>query len=125
MSQNPAFDSSIPVLTEVVLEPLVLEPVPPAAPPAAPEQGRVNIVQAMQFIGQPPPPPAAQPAAANQVERALWVATLTPQGFVKAAQANNATSRRGRNNTTEVTFTLANRPVTGVINAQEIGRAHV
>jgi len=30
MSQNPAFDSSIPVLTEVVLEPL------PAAPEAAP-----------------------------------------------------------------------------------------
>lgn len=92
--------------------------IPAPAPPAAPEQGRVNIVQALQFIGQPPPPPAAQPAAANQVERALWVAMLTPQGFVKAAQANNATSRRGRNNTTEVTFTLANRPVTGVINAQ-------
>jgi hypothetical protein len=39
MNQNPAFDSSIPVLTEVVLEPAPADPAPaelaPAEPPAA------------------------------------------------------------------------------------------
>ncbi|KQQ87897.1 hypothetical protein [Massilia sp. Leaf139] len=36
MSQNPAFDSSIPVLTEVVLEPAALTPA--EAEPAAPQE---------------------------------------------------------------------------------------
>lgn len=92
-------------------------PAPP--PPAAPEAGRVTVGQAMAVIGQPPPAPAAQPAPGNAVERSLFVATLTPQGFLKAAMANNATTRRGRNNTTEVSFTMAGKyPVSGVINAQ-------
>jgi glyoxylase-like metal-dependent hydrolase (beta-lactamase superfamily II) len=91
---------------------------PQVATPAA-EAGRINVDQALALVGARPQPPAAQPAPANAVERMLWVATLTPQGFVKAAQANNATSKKGRNNTTEVTFTLAGKyPVTGVINAQ-------
>ena len=54
MSQNPAFDSSIPVLTEVVMEPLVLEPVPGSGP-AEPE------AKAAEPIGEPSTPTQAAP----------------------------------------------------------------
>ena len=91
--------------------------VPPPAAPVAPEAGRVSLDQALATVGARPPAPAAQPAAANQVERMLWL-HATPQGFVKAAMANNATTRGGRNNSTEVSFTVSGRQVTGVINAQ-------
>ena len=36
MNQNPAFDSSIPVLTEVVLEPAPADPAPAELPAAGP-----------------------------------------------------------------------------------------
>jgi glyoxylase-like metal-dependent hydrolase (beta-lactamase superfamily II) len=61
-------------------------------------------------------PPAA-PNAAAQPERmlALWA---TPQGFVKAAMANNATTRPGRGGT-EVSFTVGGKyKMTGTINGQ-------
>jgi glyoxylase-like metal-dependent hydrolase (beta-lactamase superfamily II) len=92
--------------------------VPPAPPPAQPEAGRITAAQALQTVGALPPGAGAQPAAGNQTERMLWL-LATPHGFVKAAQANNATSRRGRNNTTEVSFTVGGKyQMTGVINAQ-------
>jgi glyoxylase-like metal-dependent hydrolase (beta-lactamase superfamily II) len=62
------------------------------------------------------PPPAA-PAAANAVERmlALWA---TPQGFIKAAMMNNATTKNARGGT-EVSFTVGGKyKMTGTINAQ-------
>ena len=62
-------------------------------------------------------PPQAAPAPANQVERmlAIW---STPQGFIKGALANKATSRRA-NAGTEVTFTVGGKyRLTGVINAR-------
>ena len=62
------------------------------------------------------PPPAA-PAAANAVERmlALWA---TPQGFIKAAMMNNATTKNARGGT-EVSFTVGGKyKITGTINAQ-------
>jgi hypothetical protein len=61
-------------------------------------------------------PPAA-PNAAAQPERmlALWG---TPQGFVKAAMANNATTRQARGGS-EVSFTVDGKyKMTGTINGQ-------
>jgi glyoxylase-like metal-dependent hydrolase (beta-lactamase superfamily II) len=62
-------------------------------------------------------PPAPAPAPGNAVERmlALWA---TPQGFVKAAMANNATTKKVKGGT-EVSFTVGGKyKMTGVINAQ-------
>lgn len=63
------------------------------------------------------PAPQAAPQAAAQPERmlALWA---TPQGFVKAAMANNATTRQVRGGT-EVTFTTGGKyKMVGTINGQ-------
>ena len=63
------------------------------------------------------PAPQAAPQAAAQPERmlALWA---TPQGFVKAAMANNATTRQARGGT-EVTFTTGGKyKMVGTINGQ-------
>jgi glyoxylase-like metal-dependent hydrolase (beta-lactamase superfamily II) len=62
------------------------------------------------------PPPAA-PASGNAVERmlALWA---TPQGFVRGAIANNATTKKAKGGT-EVSFTVGGKyKMTGLINAQ-------
>jgi hypothetical protein len=63
------------------------------------------------------PPPQAAPQAAAQPERmlALWA---TPQGFVKAATANKATTRQVRGGT-EVSFTVGGKyRLVGTINGQ-------
>ena len=63
----------------------------------------------------PAPMPAPQPGA--QLERMLWL-WATPQGFVKAAMANNATTRPNTRGGTDVSFTIGGRHnVTGTINA--------
>ncbi len=60
------------------------------------------------------PAPAAAPA--NQLERMLML-WATPQGFVKAAMANNATTKKAKNGT-EVSFTIGGKyKMTGLINA--------
>jgi glyoxylase-like metal-dependent hydrolase (beta-lactamase superfamily II) len=65
--------------------------------------------------GAAPPQPAAAPGA--QLERMLFL-WATPQGFVKAAMANNATTRNVRGGT-EVSFTVGGRyRMTGTINTQ-------
>jgi glyoxylase-like metal-dependent hydrolase (beta-lactamase superfamily II) len=61
--------------------------------------------------------PQAAPAPANAVERMLAV-WATPQGFVKAAMANNATAKNAKGGT-EVSFTVGGKyKMTGIINAQ-------
>ncbi len=63
----------------------------------------------------PAPAPAAAPD--SQLERmlALWT---TPQGFVKAAMTNNATTRNAKGGT-EVSFTVGGKyKMTGTINAK-------
>ncbi len=92
----------------------------PAPPPAPPERGRLTVQEIARITGTQvlPPPPVNQPAAANQVERMLLVWT-TPQGFVRAAQANNATTKAGKNGATDVSFTLpSGQKMAGTINAQ-------
>jgi hypothetical protein len=61
MSQNPAFDSSIPVLTEVVLE--------PAAPAPATAAGQVAVEAAIAVTEELADEPApAEPAAAAALQ---------------------------------------------------------
>jgi hypothetical protein len=61
--------------------------------------------------------PQAAPAPANAVERMLWV-WATPQGFVKAATTNNATTKKAKGGT-EVSFTVGGKyKMTGLINAK-------
>src|SRR5688572_3678219 len=62
-------------------------------------------------------PPAPAPAQGAQLERMLWL-WATPHGFVKAAMANNATTRANTRGGTDVSFTIGGRHnVTGTINA--------
>jgi glyoxylase-like metal-dependent hydrolase (beta-lactamase superfamily II) len=61
--------------------------------------------------------PQAAPAPANAVERMLWI-WATPQGFVKAAMNNNATTKKAKSGN-EVSFTVGGKyKMTGIINAQ-------
>src|SRR5690349_10617940 len=80
---------------------------PAVAPPPPAEAGRVSLNDALTSVGQRPPAAPAQPAAANQPERMLWL-WATPQGFVKAAMANNAATKKAGNNT-EVSFTVGGK----------------
>jgi hypothetical protein len=57
MSQNPAFDSSIPVLTEVVLEPV---PVPAAPAGQAGAEAAIAVAAELAETGSPAEPAAAE-----------------------------------------------------------------
>jgi glyoxylase-like metal-dependent hydrolase (beta-lactamase superfamily II) len=105
----------------------VPDPVPPGV---APFQGQQRQVQAISGrhgwnIPQPPagaPPPATPPSPAPMLEAVVNERTLflwsTPHGFVKAAAANKATTRRA-GGATEVSFTLDGRHrMVGRLNAQ-------
>jgi len=89
------------------------------------EQRAIQVVSGNYAWNVPAPAPnapaggaapqaAAQPGAQLERMLALW---STPQGFVKAAMANNATTLPGRGN--EVSFTVGGKyKMTGTINAQ-------
>jgi glyoxylase-like metal-dependent hydrolase (beta-lactamase superfamily II) len=86
---------------------------PPPAPAAGAPAGGAPAGGGRGAAG--PPPPAPQPAAAAERMLALWA---TPQGFVKAAMANNATTRSTRGGT-EVSFTIGGKyKMNGIINGQ-------
>ncbi|OFV90330.1 MAG: hypothetical protein A3G76_13015 [Acidobacteria bacterium RIFCSPLOWO2_12_FULL_65_11] len=86
-------------------------PAPAAAPAPAPTGG-----QAAGGRG-PAAPPQPAPAPGNQPDRMLWL-WATPQGFIKAAMANNATVRPAVGGT-EVSFTIgAKYKMTGLLDAQ-------
>jgi glyoxylase-like metal-dependent hydrolase (beta-lactamase superfamily II) len=82
------------------------------------EQRQIQLVSGNYAWNVPPPagnaaPGPAQPNPDAQLERmlALWA---TPQGFVKAAQANNATTKGS-----VVSFTVSGKyKMTGTINAK-------
>jgi glyoxylase-like metal-dependent hydrolase (beta-lactamase superfamily II) len=61
-----------------------------------------------------PPAPQAQPAAVEERTMEIW---STPHGFLKAAQANNATSQ-ATDGGSDVTFTAGKNKYVGKINAQ-------
>jgi len=66
MSQNPVFDSSIPVLTEVVLEPALVSPAPPAPAGQAEAEDALaaepEVVQAEGAVALAPAPVETQAA---------------------------------------------------------------
>ena len=64
--------------------------------------------------GGAPPVPQPQPAAVEERTMEVW---STPQGFLKAAVANNATSQPSGTGS-EVTFTAGKNKYVGTINAQ-------
>jgi len=89
------------------------------------EQRQIQVVSGNYAWNVPVPPanapagaaPPPAPAPDTQVERMLAVWS-TPQGFVKAAMANNATTRNAKGGT-EVSFTVGGKyKMTGIINPQ-------
>jgi len=86
------------------------------------EQRQVQLVSgdyawnvAAAAANAPAPMPAPAPDARLERMLALWA---TPQGFIKAAMANKATTRNARGGT-EVSFTVGGKyKMTGIINAQ-------
>ena len=86
------------------------------------EQRAIQVVGGNYAWNVPPPAPnapagnaAPQPGAQLERMLALW---STPQGFVKAAMANNATTRAARGGT-EVSFMVGGKyKMTGTLNAQ-------
>jgi hypothetical protein len=53
MNPNPAFDSSIPVLTEVVLEPPPAEPAPAESPTVEPADEIPTLTEALRAAAEP------------------------------------------------------------------------
>src|SRR3989442_2266459 len=79
------------------------------------EQRQVQVVSGnfAWNVGAPSQP--AAPAPGNAVERMLML-WATPQGFVKAAMANNATAKKAKGGT-EVSFTVGGKyKMVGIIN---------
>jgi len=73
-----------------------------------------GIARNVAAAGNAAPAPSAQPAAVEERLAEIWA---SPQGFLKAAQANNATSKTV-DNATEVAFTLGDKyRYVGTINA--------
>jgi len=80
------------------------------------EQRQVQVVGGNFAWNVAAPTQPAAPAPGNAVERMLML-WATPQGFVKAAMANNATAKKAKGGT-EVTFTVGGKyKMTGLINA--------
>jgi glyoxylase-like metal-dependent hydrolase (beta-lactamase superfamily II) len=82
-----------------------------APPPAAAPGGAPAAAPAAAPAG---PPPAAAPA--TQLERMAFIWS-TPQGFLKAALASNATQKAVAGGT-EVSFVSAGHKMVGIINAK-------
>src|SRR5256885_9332621 len=82
------------------------------------EQRQVQLVSGNYAWNAPAAPNGmAAPQPGAQLERmlALW---STPQGFVKAAMANNATTRAARGGTEESLTVGGKYKMTGTINGQ-------
>ena len=77
MNPNPAFDSSIPVLTEVVLEPSPAESDPAEAMPPESNQDIPLLTEALPLAAEPAPAPDWDAIELRIVERIL--AQLQPQ----------------------------------------------
>ena len=86
------------------------------------EQRQIQVVGGDFAWNVPPAAPGGQaapaaPAPGAQLERMLTLWSITPQGFVKAALANNATLKKSGSGT-EASFMVGGYKMTGVINAQ-------
>src|SRR5579862_1185793 len=82
------------------------------------EQRQIGAVSGNYAWNIPPAGGNAQPNPDSQLERmlTLWA---TPQGFVKAAMANNATTKGAGGGATEVAFTVGGKyKMTGIVSAK-------
>ena len=73
-----------------------------------------NMAAAAGAPAGSPPAPQLQPAAVEERVMEIWT---TPQGFLKAAAANNATAQPGEGGT-EVSFSIGKNRYVGTINEQ-------
>lgn len=96
---------------------------PPRVRPAPLEQRTTQLVSGASAWNVAPPPdaaagsaPAPQPQPASVDERLMEIWS-TPQGFLRAARANNATSEPANGGST-VTFSTGGRKYVGTINPQ-------
>ena len=98
------------------VEPGRLRPAPVEQRPVQLVSGTYAWNMAAPAGGQPgaAPTPQAQPAAVEERTMEIWA---TPQGFLKAAAANNATSQPA-NGGSDVSFTAGKNKYIGTINAQ-------
>jgi glyoxylase-like metal-dependent hydrolase (beta-lactamase superfamily II) len=98
------------------IEPGRLRPAPVEQRPVQIVSGTYAWNMAVPAGAQPgaAPAPQAQPAAVEERTMEIWT---TPHGFLKAAQANNATSQPA-NGGSEVSFTVGKNRYVGTINAQ-------
>lgn len=96
---------------------------PKRARPVPVEQKPDQYVNGTTAWNLAPPPgaapdaaavPQAQPAAVEERVSEIWT---TPQGFLKAAQANNATSKKVKAGV-EISFTAGKNKYVGIINAK-------
>src|SRR5688572_13980577 len=96
---------------------------PPRVRPAPVEQRSIQVVSGTSAwnlaapAGAAPgsaPVPQPQPASVEERTMEIWV---TPQGFLKAARANNATSEPANGGST-VSFEVAGKKYVGTINEQ-------
>lgn len=99
-----------------VVEPKRVRPTPVEQKPDQYVNGTTawNLAPAPGAAPDSTPVPQAQPAAVEERLSEIWA---TPQGFLKAAEANNATSKKVKAGL-EVTFTTDKHRYVGIINAK-------
>ena len=98
------------------VEPKRVRPVPVEQKPDQYVSGNTawNLAPAPGAAPDAAPVAQAQAAAVEERVSEIWT---TPQGFLKAAQANNATSKKVKSGV-EVSFTLGKNKYVGIINAK-------
>src|SRR5260370_13083647 len=91
-------------------------PIKGGSRPFAGEDKQVNFVSGQYAWDQPGSNPVPQIAAADERQLQIW---LTPHGFLKAADENNAAAKKGPGGTV-VSFTSGKFKVNGTIDAQNL-----
>jgi glyoxylase-like metal-dependent hydrolase (beta-lactamase superfamily II) len=91
-------------------------PVKGGSRPFAGEDKQVNFVSGQYAWDQPGSSPVPQVAAVDERQLQIW---LTPHGFLKAAEENNAAAKKGAGGTV-VSFTSGKYKVNGTIDAQNM-----
>lgn len=104
------------IVRKQTLEPPRVRPVPAEARPVQVVSGTYawNLATPAGAAPGAAPVAQAQPAAVEERTMEIWV---TPQGFLKAARANSATSEPANGGST-VSFTSAGKKYVGTIDAQ-------
>jgi len=105
------------IIRKQVIEPGRLRPAPVEQKPDQYVNGSVawNLAAPQGAPADAPATPQPQPTALEERVSEIWT---TPQGFIKAALANNAEVKTSDAGTTEISFNVAKNHYEGRINAQ-------